>query len=90
MSLTSAIVFYCVVWAMTFFVVNPLWQRSQEEDGNIVPGTPSSAPVDAMLAKKALWTTIWATAVFALLFAVIELDVLTLDDVSWMRLPSER
>ena len=90
MSLTSGLVFYAVVWTLTFFIINPLWQTSQAEDGRIVPGTPESAPVDAMVRKKALWTTLWATLAFAVLFTVIEYDVVTLDDVLWITPPSER
>ena len=90
MSITSAIVFYMVIWALTFFVINPLWQVSQEEAGHVEPGTPASAPVDAMVARKALWTTLWATVAFIVLFAVIEIPLLTLDDVSWILPPSER
>ncbi|MGF1446214.1 MAG: DUF1467 family protein [Pikeienuella sp.] len=90
MSITSAIVFYMVCWAVTFMLINPLWQRSQQETGEIVPGTPASAPVDAMIGRKALWTTVWASCVFALLFWIIEYQVVTLDDISWTRLPSER
>jgi len=90
MSITSAIVFYLVIWAITFYLINPLWQVSQREDGHVVPGTPESAPVDAMVAKKALWTTVWATAAFAVLYVVIEYRVITLDDVAWIKPPSER
>jgi predicted secreted protein len=90
MSITSAIVFYMVIWALTFFIINPLWQTSQEEAGEIVPGTPASAPVDVMFRRKALWTTVWATAVFVVLYAVIEIPLVTLEDVSWIVPPSER
>jgi len=90
MTITTSIVFYMVVWTLTFFVINPLWQKSQSEHGDIVPGTPASAPVDAMVRKKAFWTTVWATGVFAVLFVVIEFDIVTLDDLLWTTLPSDR
>lgn len=90
MSITSGIVLYMVIWAVTFLIINPLWQVSQAEDGNIVPGTPESAPVDAMVARKALWTTLWATIAFGVIFYVIEWKVITLDDVLWITPPSDR
>jgi len=90
MSITSAIVFYMVIWAVTFLIINPLWQVSQAEDGNVVPGTPESAPVDPMVGRKALWTTLWATIAFAVAFTVIEFRLITLDDVMWATPPSER
>jgi predicted secreted protein len=90
MSITSAIVLYCVIWAIVFFMVNPLWQTSQSEQGDVEPGTPASAPVDAMIRKKAIITTVIGTALFALAFSTIQFGWLTLDDISFVTLPSER
>jgi predicted secreted protein len=90
MAITSAIVLYCVIWAVLFFMINPLWQTSQSEDGEVVPGTPASAPVNPMLRKKVIVTTVVATALFVLVYATIERGWLTIDDVSFVSLPSER
>ena len=90
MSITSAIVLYCVIWALVFFILNPLWQTSQSESGEVEPGTPASAPVDAMVRKKAILATIIGTALFALAYSTIEFGWLTLDDISLFTLPSER
>ena len=90
MSIPSAMVLYCVIWAILFFMINPLWQTSQAEDGEVVPGTPASAPVDAMLGKKAIITTVIATVLFALAYSTIEFGWLTLDDISFVKLPSQR
>ncbi len=90
MSIASALVLFCVIWALVFYMINPLWQTSQSEDGEVVPGTPASAPVDAMLRKKAIITTAIATVLFALAYSTIEFGWLTLDDVSVLELPSQR
>ena len=90
MSITSAMVLYAVIWAVVFYMINPLWQVSQAEDGHVVPGTPESAPVDPKLRKKAIWTTIWASAVFGLVYWVIESGAITLDDLTYVTLPSDR
>ena len=90
MSITSAIVLYCVIWAILFYLINPLWQTSQSEDGEVVSGTPASAPVDAMVRKKAIITTVIATVLFVLAYATIEFGWLTLDDISFVELPSQR
>lgn len=90
MSLTSGLVLFAIIWAMVFYMVNPLWQKSQAEAGEIVPGTPSSAPVDPKLRLKALVTTGVSLVVFALVFATIELHWITLEDVSWITPPSMR
>ncbi|MEL6335779.1 MAG: DUF1467 family protein [Pseudomonadota bacterium] len=90
MSITSAIVFFAVIWALVFYLVNPLWQTSQQESGTIVPGTPPSAPVDPKLGKKALITTVVAAVVFAGLFYVIEWEVVTMDDLAPFSPPNTR
>ncbi len=90
MAITSAIVLYCVIWAILFYMINPLWQTSQSEDGEVTPGTPASAPVDAMIKKKAIITTVIATVLFALAYSTIEFGWITLDDVSFLELPSQR
>ncbi|MBK0397560.1 DUF1467 family protein [Limibaculum sp. M0105] len=87
MSFTSGLVFYAIIWALVFYMVNPLWQVSQREAGKVVPGTPESAPVDAKLRKKAIITTVVAAILFGLLYWVIEYDVITLDDLTWMEPP---
>ena len=90
MAITSALVLYAVIWALVFYMINPLWQTSQSEDGNVTPGTPASAPVDPMVRKKAIITTVIATVVFALVYSTIEFGWLTLDDFNFLKLPSER
>ena len=90
MVITSAIVLYCVIWAIVFFLINPLWQVSQSEDGKVVPGTPGSAPVDAKMRKKVIITTVIATVGFVVAyFAIIDRWV-TIDDIGFLKLPSQR
>ena len=90
MSITSAMVLYCVIWAILFYMINPLWQTSQSEDGKVTPGTPASAPIDPMIRKKVIITTVIATALFALAMLTLEYGWITLDDVSFLKAPSER
>jgi predicted secreted protein len=90
MAITSAIVLYTVIWAILFYMINPLWQTSQHENGEVVPGSAPSAPVDAMVKKKAVITTVIATVLFMIAYATIENHWVTLDDLSFVKLPSER
>ena len=90
MSITSAIVLFTMIWTLIFFMVNPLWQTSQSEEGNVVPGTPAGAPTDAMVRRKALLTTAIAVPVFALVYFTVELRWLTLSDIDLFLLPSQR
>ncbi len=90
MSVTSAMVLFFSIWAVVFFMVLPQGVVTQEEDGNVMPGTPASAPADAMIRKKALITTAIAALVWAIVFSVIEFRVLTLDDIPFLTPPSGR
>lgn len=69
---TSAVVLYVVIWFLTLFVVLPIgYQSQEEEDGEVVPGTPPGAPSNTHFKRKFLWTTIAATVIWAVAFGVI-------------------
>lgn len=69
---TSAVVLYVVIWFLTLFVVLPIGYRSQEEeDGEVVPGTPPGAPSTTGYKKKFLWTTVAGTLVWGAAMAII-------------------
>jgi len=79
-----------MIWAVVFFMINPLWQTSQSEDGEVAPGTPGSAPVDPMVRKKTILTTVIATVLFVLAYCTIAFGWLVLDDLNFLKLPSQR
>ena len=77
---TSAVVLYVVIWFMTLFVVLPIgYQSQEEEDGEVVPGTPPGAPSTPRLKKKFLWTTIAGTLVWGAAMAIILTGAIPLD-----------
>lgn len=84
MAITSAIVLYAVIWFMTLFIVLPIRLQTQQDVGEVVPGTPSSAPVNPQLKKRALIVTGIAAVIWAILFTVIETETLTVRDVDWL------
>jgi predicted secreted protein len=86
----SAIVLYCSIWAVVFFMVLPLGIVSQHEAGEVEPGTPASAPTEAMIVRKMLITTAIATALFAAVWTVIYFRLFTLDDIPFLTPPSGR
>ena len=71
MSITAAFVLFSVVWFMVFFIVLPLRFVSQSEAGEVVPGTPRSAPAGDIVVRKAKITTVVAIVVWGLLSAII-------------------
>jgi predicted secreted protein len=81
MTITAGLVLFSITWFMVFFCVLPLRFVSQGEAGKITPGTPSSAPEDAMIGKKAKITTAIAAVIFVILFAVITSGLITRDNM---------
>jgi predicted secreted protein len=58
MQIGSAIAIYFVIWWLVLFAMLPIGIKSQEEAGEVVPGSEVGAPAKPMLLKKMLWTTI--------------------------------
>lgn len=77
MSIMSAIALYGIIWFMTMFIVLPFRQKTQGEAGEVVPGTPSSAPSDAQMWRKVKLVTIIATAAFIIIAGIILSEVIT-------------
>jgi predicted secreted protein len=90
MAITSAIVLYAVIWFLVLFLVLPLRLVTQGESGEVVPGTPESAPQDAQIGRKLKVVTIVATPIWAVVTAIILSGVIEVRDFDWMgRLPPE-
>ena len=79
MTITAAVVLYSVIWFLALFVALPIGERSQHEDGEVVPGTPASAPVDAMIKKKFVWVTIITTVLWAITCAIILSGIISVE-----------
>ncbi len=71
MTITAAIVLFSVTWFMVFFIVLPLRFVSQGDAGEVVPGTPKSAPAGDIVVRKAKITTVVATIIWAMLAGII-------------------
>jgi predicted secreted protein len=76
MSWTLAFAIYFVIWWTVLFAVLPFGVRTQGDAGEIVPGTPASAPVAPRLKRVALVTTLVAAAVFAVVYVVVVSGIL--------------
>ncbi|MFO1089802.1 MAG: DUF1467 family protein [Hyphomicrobiales bacterium] len=85
MSVWSGLAIYFVIWWTVLFAVLPFGVRSHHEAGvPVEPGHADAAPVEPMLVKKAIWTTIVAAVVFAAMWWVYAKSGLTLDDIPFM------
>lgn len=83
MAVTSAIVLFAVIWFMLLLMALPLRMKSQEEDGDVVPGTPSSAPVDPMIGKKMMWVTVVTIVLWVPLVWFIVSGIVSVRDVDF-------
>lgn len=71
MNITGAIVLYSITWFMVLFCVLPVRMTTQDEAGDIVPGTPRSAPANMRMGRKMKVTTLIATPIWGAIAAVI-------------------
>ncbi len=88
MSVTTAVAVYFLIWWIVLFVVLPWGVRSQQEHGDISQGTDPGAPAIPRVMAKLAWTTVAATAIFALCYVVYVNRLVTLDGLAaWLGAP---
>lgn len=86
MSTSLAIALYIVIWWITLFACLPLGVRTQDEDGEVVPGTPGSAPAKPHLLRVFLINTAVASVAFGIVWLVLTLKLINVDAVNLPRL----
>jgi predicted secreted protein len=59
------------MWFITLFAVLPFFARTQGEAGEVVPGTPESAPHKINIFKVFCVNTLATMAAFAVVYTVI-------------------
>ena len=87
MTITGAIVLFAVFWFLALYMILPLFVRSQEEAGEVEPGTSAGAPDQPLMRKKLIWTTIAATVMWVVVYTIIESGVISVDDISFLTRP---
>ena len=80
MSLTFALAIYFVIWWTVLFTVLPFGVRTQGEAGEVVPGTPASAPAAPRLLRTFAITSVVAAVVFGIVYAAIVYDLFGLGE----------
>ena len=83
MAITSALVLFAVIWFMLLLIALPLRLKSQGDVGEVVPGTPASAPVNPMIGKKMIWVTVITVVLWVPLVAFIISGVLSIYDIDF-------
>jgi predicted secreted protein len=85
MQIGSAIAVYFIIWWVTLFCVLPFGVRSQQEAGEVTPGSDPGAPAAARIGRVALINTVVAFVVFAAFWAFYVMNVFDLQVVRDLR-----
>lgn len=64
--------FFCI-WFITLFVVLPFFAKTQDEAGDVVPGTPASAPHRINMWKVFAANTVVACVTFGFVYLIVSL-----------------
>jgi predicted secreted protein len=70
MRVGTLIAIYFLIWWVTLFAVLPWGVRNQQETGDVIPGTDPGAPAIHKVWSKLIWTTVVASVIFAVLYAI--------------------
>ena len=76
MNIATGFVVFSITWFVVLFTVLPWGVRTQAEDGDIVPGTTESAPINPAIWKKFLVTTIITSILVGIFWATIEYELI--------------
>ena len=81
MSVFTGIAIYFLIWWVTLFAVLPWGVRSQQEGGEVAPGTDPGAPLVPKLGRKLIWTTLVTCVVFGVLYVAYTERLLTIEEI---------
>lgn len=81
MGVVTGIVLYAVIWFMTLLIALQVRVTSQDEAGERVKGTHGSAPADAQMKKRVIWTSIVAAGIWAAIASIIIFQLISLEDI---------
>jgi predicted secreted protein len=79
MPITTGLAIFFLIWWLVLFAVLPFGVRSQQEHGEVIPGTDPGAPAIPQLRRKLLWTTLVSVAVFAVCYLIYVKHLVTID-----------
>jgi predicted secreted protein len=81
MGVVTGLVLYLVIWVVTFMTALPIRIQTQDEAGEIVPGTPAGSPQEHHLKKKAWIATAVAAVIWAIVAMIIINGWITISDI---------
>lgn len=75
---------YGIIWFLTLFAVLPFGVVSQEESGEVVPGSEASAPARPLMAKKFAVTTGVALLIYVAVYWLLTSDFLVNTEIPFL------
>ena len=79
MGLTGSIIVYVIIWWIVFFSVLPVGiQSNKEVFKEKIGGMDPGAPKNPKIVKKFLITTLITSIIFAVIYYLVEIDLLNL------------
>jgi predicted secreted protein len=90
MTWSLGLAIYFIIWWVVLFAILPWGVSSQHEGGDVAPGTEPGAPAVHLVWKKLLWTTVAASVVFGLCFALYHFDLVPIDWLTKISNPPHR
>jgi predicted secreted protein len=81
MSYVSAAAVFLIIWWVVLFAVLPFGLKTQDDDGEAVLGTVSSAPRGPHMLRAIIWTTIVSLIIFGFLALLTRYFGLGIDDI---------
>ena len=74
MTIAFGLALYFMIWWMVLFAVLPFGVKTQAEAGEVIPGTPASAPASQQMLKLFAINTVLAAFVFAFVWYGLQSD----------------
>ena len=81
MNWISIVAIYFILWWLVLFAMLPFGLRTQDDEGEVVLGTPESAPHGSHMRKTVIRTTIVAALIFAAFYVAVVRYGFTFDDI---------
>ena len=81
MTITGGLVLFATLWFLVMFLLLPIGHQSQDEAGEIVPGTPAGAPMRPMMWKKGLWALAISAALVGGIWLFLDSGLITRQDM---------
>ncbi len=75
-SFIFGVAIYGIIWFLTLFMVLPWGVVSQEEHGEIMPGSSESAPAQPRIVKKLMITTAMSAVFYLIVYWLLSSGVM--------------